>query len=179
MISLIISIIIFLGLDFLNNKIIAMKNSKLNNVLNNEIVSDNLNIKVEDKISMDNKSVWQLEIPKINLIAPIQDGIDEKTLDKYIGHFPTTSDFNGNIGLAAHNRGYQINYFERLKELEFGDIIIYKTENGERKYKVDVITIIDDTDWSYLEETLDNRITLITCVENQPIKRRLVQGVEI
>ena len=75
--------------------------------------------------------------------------------------------------------GYQKNYFEHLKELDIGDIIIYKTESGTKKYKVDVITIIEDTDWSYLEETKENKITLITCVENKPQKRRCVQGIEI
>ena len=75
--------------------------------------------------------------------------------------------------------GFQKNYFERLKELELGDIIIYKTESGSKTYKVNVIEIIDDTNWSYLEKTNDNRITLITCVENKPEKRRCVQGIEI
>ena len=75
--------------------------------------------------------------------------------------------------------GFQKNYFEHLKELEIGDIIIYKTESGTKKYKVDVITIIEDINWSYLEKTEDNRITLITCVENKPEKRRCVQGIEI
>ncbi len=27
-------------------------------------------------------------------------------LNGYIGHFPTTSNLDGNVGLAAHNRGY-------------------------------------------------------------------------
>ena len=43
-------------------------------------------------------------MPKINLAAPIAEGIDSETMNKYIGHFPTTSTFEGNIGLAAHNR---------------------------------------------------------------------------
>lgn len=45
---------------------------------------------------------------------------------EYVGHFENTNLLNGNVGLAAHNRGYPINYFARLKELEFGDEIIYK-----------------------------------------------------
>ena len=75
--------------------------------------------------------------------------------------------------------GYQKNYFERLKELDIGDLIIYKAEEGIKKYKVDNIAIIEDTDWSYLEETKENKITLITRVENKPDKRRCVQGIEI
>ncbi len=128
---------------------------------------------------IDTKSLWQIEIPKINLTAPIAEGIDANTLNNYVGHFPTTSNLEGNVGLAAHNRGFQKNYFEHLKELELGDIIIYNTESDSKSYKVSSINIIDETDWTYLEKTEDNRITLITCVENQSTKRRCVQAVEI
>ena len=38
--------------------------------------------------------------------------------------------------------------------------------------------IIKDTEWKYLKNTEDNRLTLITCVENQPEYRRCVQAVE-
>ena len=74
--------------------------------------------------------------------------------------------------------GYPINYFARLKELEIGDEIIYKNNSQIKRYKVNFITIIDDTNWSYLQETNENIITLITCVENEPSKRRCIQGIE-
>ena len=121
---------------------------------------------------------WSLEIPKINLKAEISYGTTKEVMDKYIGHFDITSFWYGNVGLAAHNRGYRVNYFGRLKELQIGDEIIYKTVFGERTYIVDLVTVISDTDWSYLEETNDNRITLITCVENEPNYRRCIQGIE-
>ena len=123
--------------------------------------------------------IWKLEIPKINLEADINYGTTEETMNKYIGHFDETKFWNGNIGLAAHNRGYPVNYFGKLKELTTGDEIIYTTVFGIKKYKVEIITKISDTDWSYLENTKDNRITLITCVENEPSYRRCIQGVEI
>ena len=44
---------------------------------------------------------------------------------------------------------------------------------------IQTITVIKDTDWSYLTETANNRITLITCVENEPEYRRCVQTIEI
>jgi len=75
--------------------------------------------------------------------------------------------------------GYPVNYFGKIKELELGHEIIYKTKYGTRKYVVDVKTIIKDTDWSYLKNTKDNRITLITCVENKPQLRRCIQAKEI
>ena len=122
---------------------------------------------------------WFLEIPKINLKANINFGTTEETMNKFIGHFDTTEVWKGNIGLAAHNRGYPVNYFGRLKELQIGDEIIYTTVYGKRIYRVVISTIIEDTDWSYLQKTEDNILTLITCVENQPQYRRCIQAVEV
>lgn len=68
---------------------------------------------------------WQLEIPKIKLKAEIREGTDSENLNKYIGHFTETVKENGNIGLAAHNRGYKVNYFENIKKLAKGDKIYY------------------------------------------------------
>jgi len=39
--------------------------------------------------------------------------------------------------------------------------------------------IIYETDWSMIENTEDNRITLITCVENREEYRLCVQAKEI
>lgn len=43
---------------------------------------------------------WYVEIPKIDLKAPIIEGIAEKNLNKYVGHFEETSKKEGTIGLA-------------------------------------------------------------------------------
>ena len=125
------------------------------------------------------EGAWQIEIPKINLKAEVAEGTTDEVMNKYVGHFESTPVFNGNPCLAAHNRGYPVNYFGRLKELVQNDVIIYKTSQGTRKYKVSLITVIKDTDWSNLKNTNDNRITLITCVENQPEYRRCIQATEI
>jgi len=123
--------------------------------------------------------LWQLEIPKISLIGEISEGTAMEVMDEYIGHFENTNRINGNVGLAAHNRGFPVNYFQDLKTLEMGDEIIYRYDQTTRSYSVNVIEIIEDTDWSYLGYTEDNRITLITCVEGKPNLRRVVQGFEI
>lgn len=57
-----------------------------------------------EKEKQEIKATWSLEIPKINLIAEISEGTTEEILNKYIGHFENTSRWNGNVGLAAHNR---------------------------------------------------------------------------
>lgn len=133
----------------------------------------------EKELVQTKEEVWQIEIPKINLIAPISEGTSQEVMLEYVGHFEGTSQWEGNIGLAAHNRGYPINYFSKLKELRRGDKIIYKSKYGTKMYSVNFIKIIEDTNWSYLEKTNQNKITLITCVENKPSQRLCIQGIEI
>ena len=149
----------------------------INKEENIEIMKENE--QKEKEIEDTKENIWQVEIPKINLIAPIAEGTSQEIMLEFVGHFEDTSIWNGNIGLAAHNRGYPINYFSRLKDLVKGEEIIYKSEFGTKKYSINTIVIIEDTDWSYLEETIDNRITLITCVANEPTKRLCIQGLEI
>jgi len=121
---------------------------------------------------------WQIEIPKISLTATISEGTTKEILNQYVGHFENTSKQLGNIGLAAHNRGYEVNYFKDLKLLQEGDEIRYRYNEFEKIYEVEKCRIIKDTEWEYLEETEENMLTLITCVENQPEYRRCVQAVE-
>lgn len=121
---------------------------------------------------------WQIEIPKISLIAKIAEGTTKETLSQYVGHFENTKKEEGNIGLAAHNRGYEVNYFQNLKLLKEGDEIRYTHNEFKKIYEVKKCRIIKDTEWEYLENTEDNMLTLITCVENEPEYRRCIQAIE-
>ncbi len=121
---------------------------------------------------------WYIQIDKIALKAPIQEGTSKEILDDYVGHFEESPKDLGNICLAAHNRGYKNNYFSRLKELQEGDEIKYTYNDIEKTYIVTKHEIIQNTDWSNLEPTEENTITLITCVENEPEYRRCIQGME-
>lgn len=149
-----------------------------------ETEEKNLNKKTEDEIKEEKTTEqipyeWGIYIPKINLNAQISEGTTKEVMDKYVGHFIDTGVIKGNICLGAHNRGYPVNYFENIKSLSNNDFIYYKKENKTYCFKVEIVTVIRDTDWTYLEETEDNRITLITCVENEPDYRRCIQAVEV
>lgn len=122
---------------------------------------------------------WYLTIPKINLNqAYIQEGTDENTLNQAIGHFEHTAFFFGNIGLASHNRG-NASYFSHINQLEIGDEIYYHYCLGEKIYEVNRKIIIDVYDWSYLENLPhENKLTLITCIENDSNKRLCIQAIE-
>lgn len=122
---------------------------------------------------------WRIIISKINLNAPIVEGTNKENLRRGVGHFEQSSKWDGNICLAAHNRGYKYNYFQELKYLEKGDIILYQTDKGIKKYSVIYKDRIKETDLSRLEDTKENFITLITCAENMPEYRICVQAKEI
>lgn len=122
---------------------------------------------------------WKVEIPVINLSAQIANGTDEEIMNKYVGHFEETVNIIGNVGLAAHNRGYPVNYFKNLKDLKLEDEIYYTYLGKKRKYKIDKIEVIQDTNWKPLENTKQNRITLITCIANKPEYRLCIQALEL
>ena len=172
----ILIIVIMVILLFVANilvKTFTIKDTNSNDT--NTVIEEN---RVEDDL-IPNDVIGTLEIPKINLKAQIKEGVDLDTLKTDIGHFPNSSIWNGNIALASHNRGSNVaHYFQDINKLEKGDLIIYKSEMGERRYKVTDIQEIKSTDWSKIEDTKENKITLITCVANKPELRLCVQGEE-
>ena len=173
-----ILLFIFLSLFFVNSKIKSVnKIYEIDSNINNK---EKLYKTIDVSSGTNNENInTYLSIPSINLYnVKIKNGIDESTLNDYIGHFPNTSNWNGNVGIAAHNRGYKNNFFSKIKYLENGDEIVYNVNNNIKKYKVEKKIEIDSYDWSYLQNTNDNRITLITCVENKENKRLVVQGIE-
>jgi LPXTG-site transpeptidase (sortase) family protein len=186
LISFIISILIFI---FFNQIFFKNQNKFFENSLE-KIIPDNIEIELKTPNStvaiseqyqnnIDTQKIWQIEIPKINLVAPIAEGTSTNIMNEYVGHFEETPKNKGNIGLAAHNRGYKINYFRDLKLLQKGDLIIY-TYNGEiSKYSVNELGIIKDTDWSKLESSSQDKLTLITCLEDEPEYRRYIQAVKL
>lgn len=185
--SFIITVVIFNILNFTYENINVLEKLSLN--IKNESKVQNIDTvnETENKLEeTDEKEKniqeieynWGIYIPKINLMAQISEGTTKEVMDKYVGHFVDTAVVKGNVCLGAHNRGYPVNYFENIKSLEKEDLIYYKKDNVVRKYKVEIVTVIKDTDWTYLENTYDNRVTLITCVENEPDYRRCVQAIE-
>ncbi len=149
---------------------------KLNvNITGNIMEKQDVYVPIE---TLKTDDIWQLEIEEIKLKADIAEGTSKEILEDKIGHFTETQTENGNIGLAAHNRGYKVNYFENLKKLKQGDKIKYIHNQYQQTYIVEENIIIKDTDWEKLENTEEDKLTLITCVENEPEYRRCVQAIK-
>ena len=176
-ISFFISLIVFIIINFLffSN---GSKSSSAVSELPKEEITLKEKVECDDNLNDQAKKEWTIEIPQIELKAEISEGTNTETLNQYVGHFEETAKIDGNVGLAAHNRGYPVNYFAKVKYLRKGDEIYYKYNGKERIYRVEKIEVIKDTDWRYLENTDENKITLITCVEDAPMYRRCIQGIE-
>jgi LPXTG-site transpeptidase (sortase) family protein len=123
-------------------------------------------------------SVGTLEIPSLGISVKAYSGTGSDSLSKGVGHFPESSGWDGNVGLAGHNRGAKYS-IGAIKDLVIGDTIKYTTALGTRTYSVNFVRYISSGDWSYLSPMADNRITVITCLAGKPDLRVCVQAVEM
>ena len=124
-----------------------------------------------------NGSLGKIEIPTLGLSVWIYQGTDSKTLVKGVGHFEDTSIWEGNVCLAAHNRGAN-SYFGQIHTLNIGDKITLTTKLGTRTYQVTDVSKVSETDRSGLADSGENMLTLYTCVRNQRDQRWCVTAVE-
>ena len=123
-------------------------------------------------------SIGTLKIPSLNINMKVWEGETNTSMAKGLGHYSSTSGWDGNVGICGHNRGAKYN-IGRIRNLEIGDTITYSTVYGTRTYAVILVKTISDSDWSYLQATADNRITITTCLADRPSKRVCVQAVEV
>lgn len=134
----------------------------------------------DDNQEQEQGVIAYLTIPSILLTnAPVKEGTDMETLNNYLGHFTDSAYLEGNVAIAGHNRGYEKNYFENLDKVKQGDEITYQTKYQTKKYKVSEIKTIKDKDVYVIENTPENKITLITCVKNKGSLRLCIVGDEV
>lgn len=149
----------------------------------NSTGSNNSNFNVTSKknvtaadLARDDGSIGVLKIPTIDVSVKVYDDTTTANMKKGATHFTETSYWDGNVAMAAHNRS---SYFGKIYKLKSGDKITYSTNIGTRKYEVTSVYKIDDDDTSCLKDSTENRLTLLTCVENQSAYRWCVIAKEI
>lgn len=174
LLTFIFAVIIFIQINVVTIMVFNLKNNTIETIPTKEIALEN-----QKKNAYKETDEWKLIIPKINVSAKIKEGTGGEIINNYIGHFTETPTANGNIGLIAASAGYKENYFSQLKDLVEGDVIIYIIGDDKREYKVTKNIEIEETDWSYLSNTDENVLTLITGILEKPESRRCVQAIEI
>lgn len=102
-----------------------------------------------------------LEIPRIQLDAPVFDGTDELTLNHAVGLIEGTAwpGQAGNIGIAGHRDGF----FRKLKDIRLGDEIKLETRTQTYVYTAYKIQIVTPRDVSVLQSDAEPSLTLVTC----------------
>ena len=132
-----------------------------------------------DGFLLSNGAIGKISIPAIGVKNYyLWEGATTSSMNKGLGHFATTSVWDGNVGLCGHNRGAKY-IIGAIKDMNIGDKVIYTTSEGTRTYEVETIKKIQSDDWSMLEATADNRITMITCVARDSTHRWCLQACEV
>ncbi len=102
-----------------------------------------------------------LRVPSLNLAVPVYASDSELSLDRGAATidgmaYPHEA---GHIGIAGHRDGY----FRALEDIRLGAALELDTLKGTKHFVVDDIQIVGADDVSYLAETDEQRLTLVTC----------------
>lgn len=159
---------------YFNDKAII---NKVTEIYSDDNVQDRLDTEQNELLlQIDGETVLGvISIENIGFEGLVYEGTSLDTLAKGVGHFENSPYLNGNVCLAAHNTN---KFWSKLHTLKTGDKITYHSFLGTKDYYVTNITEIDETDWSLLENTDDNFLTLITCVKGKRNQRLCVQALE-
>ena len=141
-------------------------------------VSTSNKFTLPDGLFYSDGSLGRLKIPKLDLNVKVYEDESLENLAKGAGHFKSTSCWDGNVGIAGHNRGVT-NHFGKIHTLTAGDQIVYTTQKGTRTYEVFYVGQVSETDFSRLERSNENLITLVTCVRDVREMRWCVQAREV
>lgn len=120
----------------------------------------------------------RIQIPAINVDAPIVQGDGWEQLKKGVGQYAASVDpgKNGNLVLSAHNDIFG-EIFRYLDQLENGDEVVVYTSQRAYTYVVTKSQIVEPTAVDVMAPTKNPTVTLISCwpylVDDQRI---IVQG---
>ena len=105
--------------------------------------------------------VGRIEIPRLNWSALIIEGTGSTELRRGVGHVERTAlpGEPGNVGLAGHRDSF----FHCLRDIGEGDTIDVHTPDGDFRYRVDEIQIVDPDRGDLLDPTSSPTLTLVTC----------------
>jgi len=105
--------------------------------------------------------VGRIEVARLKLSAMAREGVDTRTLRGSAGHVPGSAlpGESGNAAFAAHRD----TFFAPLKGVRKGDEIAVTTTNGEFRYVVSAMRVVDPSDVSVLRTSIEPTLTLVTC----------------
>lgn len=114
-------------------------------------------------------AIGYLEIPKIDVYLPVYEGVEEKKLERGVGHIKETSPPLGGESthcvLSGHTGLPSAKLFTHLDEMAEGDKFYIHVLDQVLAYRVDnIVTVLpENTDEIQITEGKDY-VTLLTCV---------------
>ena len=125
--------------------------------------------------AVEGEAIAVIAIPKIGLDEVVVEGVGVEDLKKGVGRYPDTKmpGEQGNSALAGHRTTYGAP-FNRIDELEDGDVITVTTTAGSFRYEVREKKVVTPEEISVLDDTTDNRLTLTTCHPKYSAAQRLI-----
>lgn len=141
-----------------------------------DIVSSEGENSEEEAPTFDSKINYLVRIPKIDSVEPVSEGTSKEALANSLGHDTSTAypGEKGNCVIAGHRNYTFGKFFNRLDEVEIGDMIYVDTHEETYTYKVKEIKVVEPEDVSILENTDDEILTLYTCTPIYIATHRLV-----
>lgn len=121
-----------------------------------------------------------IAIPRLNLLAPLLEGITLTTLDQGPGHWPGTAmpGHRGNMVIAGHRTSHS-RPFRYLDLLQPGDEMIIGAKDGTYTYKVTSTEIVyPDAMW-IVEQRDGYTATLFACHPVGSTRQRIVVFLEL
>jgi sortase A len=124
-----------------------------------------------------------LTIDSINLTLPVMEGLDEQGLLIAPGRVPQTAVIGeiGNAVIAGHRNFTFGSMFNRLGEVEIGDIVGFQAMSGETMvFEVfEVLEITPDNQIAFIQPQNEAIITLYTCTPIRVATHRLLVRARI
>ncbi len=113
-----------------------------------------------------------MQIDSIDLKLPVVEGATNATLKVALGHVSESAPIGeiGNCIIAGHRKYEYGLMFNRVDEVDVGDVIKYTSVDGKAlNFKVYATTVIVPNDTSLFDfESGQKKLTLLTCT---PIKK--------
>ena len=105
--------------------------------------------------------IGRLEIPRLGVLAIVQEGVEDGTLSWAAGHVKGTAfpGQKGNVVVAAHRD----TLFRRLESVRAGDALRFVTPEGNYEYAVTGFEVVAPSRTDVLRPRAPREATLVTC----------------
>jgi len=135
----------------------------------------------DPRLAKEGDPLTRLEIPKLGVNVLVVQGTSLSALRAGAGHYPSTPlpGERGNVAIAGHRTTYG-RPFNRINELERGDLIILTTPVGRYTYKVSKPPwVTDPNDWSVAGPSKDFLLTLTSCHPKGSAAHRIIVRAQL